>query len=439
MTEIRDVNAEFAAEKIDQMAREYDEKSGLAANRRRETRLSDLRERVAKGEMSEYQNADGTITFTALQGWDRGETWNVAAAAAVNENVVIEANHGLDKNKDGDVSLYLNGINGPAWHGLGNVIPGGLSDTDAVLKAGGLDWIVEKRPMMYGDRVIDPSTGEERSILREVPNSFTTVRTDTGASLGVVGNIYTPLQNHEAYEMLEELIGLGMVCESAGSMGGGSRVFVTAEIPTTAIVDPNGIADETRQFLAILNSHDGKTPLTAVVTPWRILCANTHRFALRDAKYKWTIRHTKTAKSKIEEAKRSLGLTVRYYEEFVKEETELVHADFNHDGLDELINEIWEIKKGKDGEPSKRSLTIAAKRSETIHALFDFETTRVGRNAFAAENAITSYVDHFAELRPRGELRGNRLAALGQAIMNETFDEPKKTAHRNLLMRVRGQ
>lgn len=419
----RDINAEFTAEKIDQLARERDIATGAAQNRQREARLSDLQKRVDSGEMSRRDNADGSVTFTALTGWDRGETWNVSAAVALNPNAIVQPNHGLEESADGSVSLYLK--DSPAWHSLGTVIPGGLSDVDAVLRAGGLDWDVEKRPIEYKNLV----TGETEIFARE----YLTHRTDTGKALGKVGEIYTPLQNREAYEMLDEIIGLGMVCESAGVLAGGSRVFITCEIPETVKIDPNGLNDDVRQFLAIMNSHDGKTPLMAVVTPWRIACGNTHRFAVRDAVYKWKIRHTKNAKNKIDEARKSLGLTVQYYSKFAAEETALVHTDVTTDDVENLISELWELKPGKNGEISKRAATMDANRREKIHELFAFESGRVGRNAYALENAVTSYVDHFAELRPRGDLRGNRLAALGDAIMSESNDEKKSTAHRKLL------
>lgn len=413
-------NANFAAQKINQLTAPAD-------------RLGKLMSDVEAGKMTIKSETADRITFEVTEGWDRNEYLYFDK-----KTLNVQALHGLDENENGDVSLYLNGTNGPAWHGLGTVIPGGLSDAESVLRAARLDWNVEKRPMMYGHREIDPITGEERSILREVPNSFVTVRTDTGAALGTVGKIYTPVQNLLAYEMLTDLIGLGMVCESAGSMGGGSRVFVTAEIPEPIVIDPNGIADPIRQFLAIMNSHDGKTPLMAIVTPWRVLCGNTHRFAINGSSRKngtkFTIRHTKNAKNKIEEARRVLGLTVAYYEDFAAEETELALSEgFTHTDLDELLREVWEVK-----EDSKRAVTLSKNRTEKIHDLFDAEASRIGRTAFAAENAVTAYVDHFAELRPRGDLRGNRLAALGQAILSETFDEPKRTAHEKLMLKVRG-
>lgn len=425
-----DVNAAFATEKINQL--EEQRNAPARENARREARLSDLRKRVEKGEMSERSNADGSLTFTVTMPgtWDDGESWTVSAAQRLNMNAVIAPNHGLDVSETGDVSLYLNGTNGPAWHALGNVIPGGLSETEPVLRAGGLWYTVEKLPDVY----VNPITGKPEVM----PGAYKTFRMDTGKALGRVGEIYTPVQNADAYEMLTELIGLGMVCESAGSMDGGAKVFVTAEIPEPVVIDPNGIADPIRQFLAIMNSHDGKGQLTGVVTPWRVLCGNTHRFAVRDAVAKFKIRHTKNAMSKITAAREALAHTVDYFKSFADEETMLAQTDFGHDELDALIAEVWELKPGKDGEPSKRALTLATNRTEKVHEIFDAEASRIGRTAFAAENAITAYVDHFAELRPRGALKGNRLAALGDAIMSETNDEPKAKAHAKLMRKVRG-
>lgn len=430
MTTKRDVNAEFAAEKIDQLARQRDEATGLSQNRRRDARLSDLQKRVETGEMTRKDNADGSVTFRVVAaGWDFGETWNVSAAKKLDMNATVEANHGLEIDENGNVSLYLK--DSPAWHSLGTVIPGGLSDMDAVLRAGGLDWNVEKRPIRY----LNPITSEMETFDRE----YTTHRMDTGKALGRVGEIYTPLQNSEAYEMLDEIIGLGMVCESAGVLAGGSRVFVTCEIPETVKVDPDGLADDIRQFLAIMNSHDGKTPLLAVVTPWRVACGNTHRFAVRDAVYKWKIRHTRNAKTKIDEARRALGLTVEYYQEFAAEGTALVHTPVSSDDVEALISELFPLKLGADGQPSKRGTTLDITRSDKIHELFAYESNRVGRNAYALENAVTGYVDHFADLRPRAvELKGNRLKALGDAIMSESNDEIKNKTHAKLLeLRVR--
>lgn len=413
MTNTTDVNEKFAAVKEAQKTAPAD-------------RLAKLRRDVAEGKMTEKDNGDGTLTFKVLTGWDANETFRFNL-----NSLDLIMNTGLATTVDGKVALYLNGQNAPAWHGLGTVIPGGLSDSDSVLKAAGLDWEVEKRPNEYRNIV----TGEMEILDRQ----YLTFRTDTGKAIGPVGEIYTEVQNWQAYEMLSELIGLGMVCDSAGELEGGATVFVTAEIPEPVVIDPNGIADKVRQFLAIKNSHNGKGQVMGVVSPWRILCGNTARFAVRDASATFKIRHTKNAMNKIAQAREALAHTVDYFAAFAAEENTLVQASFTHEELDMLIRDVWEVKTGADGQPSKRGATISANRTELVHALFDAESERVGRNAFAAENAITGFVDHFADLRPRGALKGNRLAALGNAILNEDNDAPKSKAHEKLMLTVRNR
>ena len=69
--------------------------------------------------------------------------------------------------------------------------------------------------------------------------------------------------------------------ESAGAVREGRRVFISLRLPDTVIVDAAGINDQIIPFIAALNSHDGSSMLHVVVTPWRPVCANTERFALR--------------------------------------------------------------------------------------------------------------------------------------------------------------
>src|SRR6185369_17005818 len=198
---------------------------------------------------------------------------------------------GLDTTT-GQAALYTTT---PAWHGLGTVIPGGVSDVDEVLALAHIDWEVSLRPAHY----------LWRDGPRTVPEKFVTVREDTGNALGVVGRHYTPLQNRESFEFLQDLVErYDVVFESAGALRDGRRTFVSLRLPDTVVIDADGIHDEIVPFLAALNSHDGSTPFTVVATPWRPVCGNTERFAVRDAYTKWTVRHTANATGRMEEARR---------------------------------------------------------------------------------------------------------------------------------------
>jgi len=392
-----DVNAAFAQAKFAQMD---------SATKRVDWLEGMVKDGKAK------DNGNGTVTVT--EGWDRGETFRLQNRDGLLQDVL--ASHGLDTKANGETALYLK--DEPAWHGLGQVIPDGLHTASAVLKAAGLDWTVGvEQDTFYG---------------KPIPGKFVTFRKDTMDPLGVVGNIYTPFQNDAAYGFLDELLEFGMVAETAGAWRGGSRTFISARIPEDLILDPDGIADPIRQYLMISNSHDGTTPVRAVVTPWRPVCRNTERFALRDAKTKWSVRHTKNAATKLEEAKRALKLTHEYYTEWAAEETKLIQTPFS--AVDALIREVW---GEPDADATKRAKTADANRRNQVQDLFRKEANRSGENAYAAERAVTEYVDHFIQLRPRNDLKGNPLAALGQAILEESQDEIKTKAHDKLMLLVK--
>lgn len=424
-TSKRDVNAEFAASKAQQIA--------SAANPN--TFLEDM---IAEGKV----NYLGANRYRVTEGWDVGEvfTYVPVVEGEVNGNVArIVGEHGLDIKSDGTVAAYMK--DHPAWWDLEgtSVIKGGFTSVKNVLDMTGLNWETLVTPQegtnpvtggrdVYMGSYRDAKTGE----ILQRPVGYHTRRGDTGAILGAVGKVYTPIHNHQAYGFLDELFGDRlMVCESAGSFRDGAKTFFTAELPEDMVIDPGGFADHIKQYLAIVNTHDGSGLFRAMITPWRIVCKNTERFAVNGASTTFSIRHTKRAMSKVETAKRTLGLTTQYYAEWAKEETALVQVDFHENQINALCDQVWDPTPADAGRDKVRNDT---KRRDTVRELFKMEAERCGSNAYAAERAVTGYLDHYAELRPRGVLKGNRLAASAVSILEGTADEPKNRAHRKLMM-----
>ncbi|GAA3797305.1 hypothetical protein GCM10022403_034020 [Streptomyces coacervatus] len=273
---ITDVNTAFADEKARQIA--------AVCNRERT-----FQARVDRGEIRLL----GGNQYEVLTGWDRGEVFTVSRNAEGEIDAIL-ANHGLDSRADGTIALYASS---PAWHGLGQIIPGGTTDIDTVLGEGGLDFTVTTVPALY------QWDGE----LREHADQFHTVREDTGAALGAVGRRYQPIQNRAGFEFLQELVGrFDVVWESAGVIRGGRRVFISIRLPESVTVDAEGINDVVVPYVAVMNDHSGQGQFQCVVTPWRPVCANTERFAVRDAASRWAVRHTAGATNQIKEARRTL-------------------------------------------------------------------------------------------------------------------------------------
>src|SRR5690349_10364013 len=167
-------------------------------------------------------------------------------------------------------------------------------------------------------------TGEYQPI----PDTFAAVWMDqdgTNAAMGTVGTVYKHAQDAPAAEFLFDLIGEQVVFESVGRMQNNAKFFAGLRLRDDMIIDPDGIADGIRQYLYLINSHDGTGKLTFLVTPWRIRCRNTERFAVRDAQSSWGVRHTTNwdSASRKAEARTALGLTEKYYQSWRAEEMEL--------------------------------------------------------------------------------------------------------------------
>ncbi|MEI5520694.1 DUF932 domain-containing protein [Streptomyces brasiliscabiei] len=338
-------------------------------------------------------------SYRATVGYDRGE---------------VVGRDGLDTTR-GTAALYTST---PAWHGLGTVIPGGISDLDTVLAAAQIDFDVVKRPVEYshgGRRLIDD-------------DHFVTVRTDTGAALGTVGHRYTLFQQRAVFTFLQDLADShNVLWESAGALRGGRRVFVTMQIPDSVIVDRGGLNDEIRLFIVAINSHDGTSQAEVVVTPWRVVCANTERFALADAASRWAIRHTAGGLGNLTEARRTLGLTLKYAEVFEAEETALARTSIAIDDFHQVIADLWPL----DDDATDRTRNSHARRTDRLDAMFRTESERAGRTAYAAERTITDYLDHVTRIVPRSLTED---LARAQRVLEGADDEIKTKAHRRLML-----
>jgi phage/plasmid-like protein (TIGR03299 family) len=396
-----DLNAAFAAERRGQLRAATDRRAAFEA-------------RIAAGTLVPVGNDRYRVNDPGS--FDNGEVWTMT-------NGEVLPQHGLDTST-GQVALYTRV---PAWHELGNVIPAGTSDIDEVLTLGGIDFEVLRRPVLYQNILAGPT--------KVLPDQFVTVRQDTEAGLGVVGARYEVFQNRDIFEFLQDLVADDQVIwESAGALREGRRVFVCLKLPETVTIDAEGINDQIVPHIAAINSHDASSQAQVVATPWRIECGNTERFAVRDALSRWGVRHTRNARDRVVEARRTLGLSVEYYRAFAAEEETLAHTALSIAEFRQITEQLWPTPA--DNAP-KRTQTHHTNRADALTQLYAANSARLGATAYAAERAITEYADWKAPIRPTGSLRGRNLAARATAVMEGSNDDIKTRAHRQLLTLTR--
>ncbi|MBI1758147.1 MAG: DUF932 domain-containing protein [Actinobacteria bacterium] len=395
-----DVNEAFAAERATQLQRLADQRA-------------DIDRRITEGTLTPL--GGGRYRVTDPTSFDDGEIWRLT------ENG-LRPQHELDTTT-GQAALYTRV---PAWHGLGSVIPEGTTDIEEVLRLGGINFEVATRPVLY-----HPDPADAALSPRILPGQYVTVREDTGTGLGVVGHRYTVFQNRETFWFLQDLTDrYDVTWESAGALREGRRVFVCLRLPETITIDAGGINDEITPFLAAINSHDGSSLFQVALTPWRIVCGNTERFALEQAHSRWGVRHTRHARDRLNEARRTLGLSMDYYRVFAAEEEALARTEVALTDWRRVLDELWP-PPGEDA-PTRTEANHVQRRT-TLDRLWETNTDRLGRTAYAAERAITEYTDWYTSVRPTRVSRGDNLAVRATAVMEGTHDRVKTRAHRRLL------
>ena len=196
-----------------------------------------------------------------------------------------------------------------AWHGLGQIVESYPTSAEAI-KFAGLDYTVEKRPLFTYDTENHNANQEtDMSIPEiEVPDFYATIRTDNEQVLGVVGREYEVIQNRDAFSFFDAIVGgkEGILYETAGALGKGEKIFITAKLPGYIRV---GSDDLIEKYLFLTTSHDGYGSITAAFTPVRIVCNNTLNAALSNMSNCIKIRHTQSAPDKLKEAHKVMGIS----------------------------------------------------------------------------------------------------------------------------------
>lgn len=219
------------------------------------------------------------------------------------------------------------------WHGLGTVVEEAKTP-DEIIRIANMDYEVALAPMFAsfipaeakhivkednhyachmsnGDVVIIPEKGAR------VSDVYATYRKDNYKILGTVGSRYEPVQNTEAMDFIYQVCKSQMVInpkdviiQTAGVLGIGERIFVTAKLPTYEIAK-----DEMEKYILFTTSHDGSGSIQACFTDIRVVCNNTLNAALNHCKNMVRFKHTKNVKANLAIGAQMMRDTLKYSEQ----------------------------------------------------------------------------------------------------------------------------
>lgn len=275
-----------------------------------------------------------------------------------------------------------------------------LLDREAALVAAGLDWEVEKVPIL----------AKVNGHSAPIPGYAATVRASDKLVLGVVKEGYQVFQNRTMFDFASAVVETDKaVYETAGSLFGGTRVWALLRLPENIIL-PKG-AGEIIPFILVDSSHDGTKALTARPTPIRVECGNTLN-AAHGRKASIVIKHTVNADpmARIIAAQEALGFTFRFYEDFAASAAKLINKKMGVKALDEYVALVFPNRKGEDKETATRTQN----RRDAVLALAKnaVNLDAVRGTAWAAYNAVAEFADHGITYRTtKGATRDDNRAA----------------------------
>jgi phage/plasmid-like protein (TIGR03299 family) len=306
------------------------------------------------------------------------------------------------------------------WHGLGKYVGDeDILSAQAIVESG-LDWSVSMRDLFALKDGVAVPVEDFKAVVRDTDDKV----------FGAVGKNWTPIQNRDAFNFMDSLVGEGLMrYHTAGALSGGRRVWMLGKIGETEIVPK----DKVDHYLFLYNGFDGKTALRCLWTNVRVVCANTAAAALQQgAKTGVSIRHTRNAALQLKEAHNVLGLANKAFDESNEFLRKLAETPMGtSDWVDLCLTLFPDPVVDEDGEVTKRGRTRVDNKRRELTSLFLDGTGAsipgVRGTAWGAYNAITEYASFFRSTRGSQDKRfeslmlgtGSNFVSKGTALLRQ--------------------
>ena len=278
-----------------------------------------------------------------------------------------------------------------ALHRVGTTT-GNVMTAQEAIETAGLDWKVELEDIYFRSR----AKNREFETQVQVEDNFAVVRQDKMKALGVVGKRYTPIQNQEAFQFMDNIVDSGEAkYEIAGELHGGKLIYIMINIDKALPIEKDTILP----YMLLTNSHNGSSSLQVMMLPVRLSCSNMIRYNMA-GKYERSFRvsHTKSATAKINDARVALGIADRFFDEFAKDVNLLIEQEIDNAKfwamVKSIVPEPQELEKGASEDMKKTYERQMKNRDRALSRIGEYwskESGYFGANKWTALNAVNSY------------------------------------------------
>lgn len=279
-----------------------------------------------------------------------------------------------------------------------------------VLQDTGLNWSVEKKPLVSEDGLPTESYG--------------IFRNDNNAWLGTAGERYTPYQNSQLVERMVELTDTaGIPITKGGSLQGGKKIYLQAELEQERVG-----ASNIKRFITAMNSHDGSTSIAFGVANKVIVCSNGFYRTLKEMKSKH--RHTRNAES-------SIDVSISQLQNAIREEFNLIQTykafdatQITDEAVDRTIRAMFSVSLDAPSD------SISTRKSNQLKSFSDSLVTEInthGKTLWSLFNAVTRYTNHVAAPSDEDAKNTYLMVGGGYKLSNTGYNEILKMVDDNAL------
>ena len=287
------------------------------------------------------------------------------------------------------------------WHGLGTIVETAPNSADA-LRLAGLDWEIVSQPIF-------DAAG------REIHGYHANVRSSDNSVLGIVGSRYTIVQNKDAFDFTDALLGDGVTYETAGSLRNGRTIWLLAKMPERTVA-----GDKFDPYLCFCNTHDGSGAVRACMTPIRVVCNNTLNLALSGAKRAWSTPHRGNVQAKLEEARQTLLLADEYMRKLDEQADKLANEKMTDGEVKKALDTMFAVP----ADATERIKNTAEQaKDEIIVCMMRPDVAQFLNTKWGFLNAVSDYVGHSAPVRQTKRYEENRWGKIigGHALLDRAY------------------
>lgn len=344
------------------------------------------------------------------------------------------------------------------WHGLGTIVEEAKTPSE-ILEIANMDYRVELAPLYASfipngavtcekDLITGEYKGYYRSGNESIPYSikkkgeliktnYATYRTDTLDILGVVGSRYECVQNDVAIDFIfnvlhnQDIINKNnIIIETAGVLGKGERIFVTAKLPDFIIAK-----DLINNYILFTTTHDGSGSITACFTDIRVVCNNTLNMALSSCTNKMTFKHTRNVNKRLNEGSNLMRNAIIYKNTLVETLEPLSKIEVKERDAIEFIQDLFLNEEQANYVKSKGSFfninnsdeMIATKTLNKMKDAITYIERGAGQDynygtALWLYNGITSYINNGINYKSNEDKFNSIMDGVGAKLNQKSYN-----------------